>query len=42
MPMAAGWDQDIPNKNLKWQRLPMENKPFEVKLKKGLVRNATI
>jgi hypothetical protein len=40
MAMPAGWNQDIPDKLLKWQRLPMNNKPFEVKLKNGLVSNA--
>jgi hypothetical protein len=39
MAMPAGWSQNIPDKHLKWQRLPMENKPFEVRLRNGLVSN---
>jgi hypothetical protein len=39
MAMTGGWSQSISDKHLKWQRLPMENKPFEVTLKNGLVGN---
>jgi hypothetical protein len=36
MELPSGWDETVPDKQLKWQRLPM-NEPFEVKLKNGLV-----
>lgn len=36
MDLPSGWDETIPDKQLKWQRLQM-NVPFEVKLKNGLV-----
>lgn len=34
--LPSGWDENLPDKQLKWQRLQM-NIPFEVKLKNGLV-----
>jgi hypothetical protein len=40
MVMPAGWSQNISDELLKWQPLPMDNEPFEVKLKNGLVSNA--
>jgi len=40
MAMPSGWDQNVPDRQLKWQRLPLNNKPFEMKLKNGLVSNA--
>jgi hypothetical protein len=36
MDLPSGWDETIPDKQLKWQRLQL-NLPFEVKLKNGLV-----
>jgi Lipoprotein amino terminal region. len=36
MALPSGWDETIPDKQLKWQRLQM-NEPFQVKLKNGLV-----
>jgi hypothetical protein len=36
MDLPSGWDETIPDKQLKWQRLQM-NEPFQVKLKNGLV-----
>jgi len=36
MDLPSGWDETLPDKQLKWQRFQM-NIPFEVKLKNGLV-----
>jgi hypothetical protein len=40
--MPSGWQESLPKKQLKWQRLPMNNRPFEMKLKNGLVSKARI
>ena len=39
--LPSGWDENIPEKQLKWQRLQI-NQPFEMKLKNGLVSNDMI
>jgi hypothetical protein len=36
MALPSGWDEDVPDKHLRWQRLQI-NEPFQVKLKNGLV-----
>jgi hypothetical protein len=38
--MVEGWSQNFADENLQWQPLPMDNRPFEVKLNNGLVSNA--
>jgi hypothetical protein len=40
MVLPSGWEETVPKKQLKWQRLPTNNKPFELQLKNGLVSNA--
>jgi hypothetical protein len=36
MALQSGWDEEVPDKQLKWQRLQI-NEPFQVQLKNGLV-----
>jgi hypothetical protein len=40
MVLPSGWEETVPKKQLKWQRLPINNKPFELKFNNGLVSNA--
>jgi hypothetical protein len=40
--LEDGWDSDIPNSQINLQNFPLNNEPFEIKMKNGVVRDLIV
>lgn len=40
--LPGGWDSDIPDNQMRLEEFPMTGKPFEIKLKHGVVRDLVV